>query len=276
MVIRAISESTPAHWGQRGLGLCLLGLGVGLLWDYPLGRPWLTILALVLGAAQWRDPRAWLIALPVLLAVVDLGVWSGRLLLGEQDALLAILAGSAWAAGQVSGSGAHLLRHSFVPVWFLALVLLVGLVRGLFPLAALDANAWNGYLSNWNALRVAKGPLWALVFWPLLAAQLSADRTATETRLAVGCALALSAFGGLVLWERGLLIDLVTAGHDRVERGHGFLEHHAHAASAQSAQSRGRGIEQGLALQHDLAATGSKLLGQQTHHGGGHDRFARA
>ncbi len=211
MVIRAISESTPAHWGQRGLGLCLLGLGVGLLWDYPLGRPWLAILALVLGAAQWRDPRAWLIALPVLLAVVDLGAWSGRLLLGEQDALLAILAGSAWAAGQASGSGAHLLRRSFVPVWFLALVLLVGLVRGLFPLAALDANAWNGYLSGWNALRVAKGPLWALVFWPLLAAQLSADRTATETRLAVGCALALSAFGGLVLWERGLLIDLVTA-----------------------------------------------------------------
>ena len=76
--------------------------------------------------------------------------------------------------------------------------------------------------------------------------------------------------------RREQLVDLVTAIHDRIERGHGFLEHHAHAAPAQSAQTRSRGIEQGLALQHDLTTAGAQLLGQQTHHRGGHDRFARA
>lgn len=202
---------TPARALQLGLGCGLLGLAVWLLWDFPFGRPWLMALALGLAGAQWRDSRAWLLALPVVLAVVDLGAWSGRLLAGEQDALLAILAGTALVAGHYRGSGGQLPRRSFAPLWLVMLVVAVGLVRGLLPLSALDANAWSGYLTGWNALRIAKGPVWALVFWPLLAAQLSADREATESRLALGLVAALIGFGGYVLWERGFFSDLVTA-----------------------------------------------------------------
>ncbi|WP_295430472.1 hypothetical protein [uncultured Thiodictyon sp.] len=206
-----LGRSTPAGALQLGLGGALLGLSVWLLWDFPLGRPWLMALALGLAAAQWRDARAWLLALPVVLAVVDLGAWSGRLLAAEQDALLAVLAGTALVAGHYRGSGGQLLRRSFAPLWLVMLVVAVGLVRGLLPLSALDANAWSGYLTGWNALRIAKGPVWALVFWPLLAAQLSADREATESRLALGLVAALIGFGSYVLWERGFFSDLVTA-----------------------------------------------------------------
>jgi len=207
----APGRSTPAGALQLGLGGALLGLSVWLLWDFPLGQPWLMALALGLAAAQWRDARAWLLALPVVLAVVDLGVWSGRLLAAEQDALLAVLAGTALVAGHYQGSGGQLLRRSFAPLWLVMLVVAVGLVRGLLPLSALDANAWSGYLTGWNALRIAKGPVWALVFWPLLAAQLSADREATESRLALGLVAALIGFGSYVLWERNFFSDLVTA-----------------------------------------------------------------
>lgn len=202
---------TPARLLQLGLGCGLLGLGGWLLWDFPVGRLWLSVLAAGLAVAQWHDPRAWLVALPVVLACVDLGAWSGRLLVGEQDALLAVLAGSALVAGHYGGSGRQLLRRSFVPVWFVVLALLIGFGRGLLPLAPLDGNAWNGYLTGWNALRVAKGPLWALAFWPLLAAQLSADREATESRLALGLVVAMIGFGGYILWERSFFSDLVTA-----------------------------------------------------------------
>ena len=196
---------------QALLGCALLALGVLLLWDFPVWRLPLMVLASVLAAAQWRDPRAWLLAVPMLFGVIDLGVWSGRLLAGEQDALLAVLAGTALVAGHYGGAGGQLVRRSFAPLWVLAAVLVIALVRGLTPLTLPDANAWSGYLTGWNALREVKGPLWALVFWPLLAVQLRADRAATEARLALGFAWSLVGFGLYVLWERGLVDDLLNA-----------------------------------------------------------------
>jgi hypothetical protein len=192
-------------------GSCLLGSGLIILWSYPVARLALILLALTLLVAQWLKPATWLLAVPPVLAFVDLGAWSGRLLVNEQDALLAVLAGSALVAGHYAGSGSQMRRRSFWPLWFFAVALAVGLVRGLLPLTQWDANAWHGYLTGWNAVRVAKGALWALIFSPLLAVQMASDRTETELRLAQGFVLALIGFGVFVLWERGFFADLVTA-----------------------------------------------------------------
>lgn len=210
-VVAQLSGYGPARVLQVVLGLALIALGTWVLAAYPVGRPWLLALGLALGLAQWRDDRAWLVALPVLLACLDLGAWSGRLLLDEVDGYSSILAGTALMAGHYAGGGGQLLRRSFAPLWLFALALAIGLGRGLWVAGPLDANAWNGYLTGWNALRVAKGAGWALVFWPLVALQLQRDAEATQGRLALGLTLSLVGFGAFILWEREVLVDLFGA-----------------------------------------------------------------
>ncbi len=209
----ARSGLSTARLLQGVLGCAFLVFAVWLLAGFPVARLPLIGVAMGLAVLQWRFDRAWLLFVPTVLAVVDFGAWSGRLLAGEQDALLAVLVATALLSGQYRDSGVQLWRRSFLPVWLLLAVVLIGAVRGLFPLSPLDANAWGGYLTGWNALRVAKGPLWALVFWPLLAKQLTEGRDATELQIARGMVAALLGFGVCVLWERGLFLDLMTA-HD--------------------------------------------------------------
>lgn len=196
---------------QAAVGAAFLAGAGWLLWTFPLGRAWLLGLAVLLAFAQWRNQRTWLIALPVMLGTIDLGAWSGRFLLSEQDALLAAIVGTALISGQYQGSGPQLIRRSFAPLWLVAVAVAIGLIRGLQVPLELDANAWNGYLTSWNAVRIAKGPFWALLFWPLLAHQLEKDRAATEQVFSIGMAAALVGLGLLVLWERGLAADLVRA-----------------------------------------------------------------
>lgn len=200
----------PASLLQRLFGLSLLLLGLALLWVYPVASNGLLLLALILVVAQWRYRYTWLLALPVLLASVDLGAWSGWLLLDEFDGLLAVLAGTAFAAGQYAGSMAPSRRGMFW-LWMWAVVLALGLWKGLVPVPPLDANAWYGYLTHWNAVRVVRGGFWALVFAPLLLSQLTHDRQTVELRLALGLTLAMIGFGGYVLWQRDFLVDLLTA-----------------------------------------------------------------
>ena len=188
---------------QFAVGVPFIAFAGWLLWTFPIGRPWLLCLAVVLGVVQWLNGRTWLVALPVLIGTIDLGAWSGRFLFSEQDALLAMLVGVALVSGQYEGSGRQLVRRDFAPLWLVIVAVAVGVIRGLQPPLELDANAWNGYLTGWNAVRIAKGPFWALVLWPLLGRQLDEDRRATETALAIGMAAALVGLGFLVLWERG-------------------------------------------------------------------------
>lgn len=223
--MEAVKDPHPGTAGiaQRVLGVALALLGMAALLTYPVGGLWLSVLGAALATAQWRDERAWLIALPIALACIDLGAWSGRLLLDELDGLLAVLAGTALAAGQFVGGGAQMARRSSIPFWFLVLALIIGVWRGLWPLANLDSNAWSGYLTSWNAMRVGRGEIWALLFAPLLTTQLNRDRAATQERLALGLTFALLGFGTYVLWERGLLIDLFTA-QDRWGLGATWLD----------------------------------------------------
>ena len=72
------------------------------------------------------------------------------------------------------------------------------------------------------------------------------------------------------------LVDLRTAGHHRVERGHRLLEDHAHARAAQVAQrALGSPCSRSSPLRR-IRPDRPAWLGQQPHDGDGDNRLARA
>lgn len=196
---------------QALLALPLLWFAVWIIVDYPLAKLWLALLLVALAVAQWLRPTAWLIALPMLLPVLELAPWSGRLLFDEFDSALAVLATTALLRGQYLGGLSQLMRRSYLPLWLLGLATVIALYRGFMPPVPLDANAWSGYLTPWNALRVGQGFLWAMLFMPLLLVQLAAERSRVERDFTVGVVAGSVVFGTAVLWERGFFMDLMTA-----------------------------------------------------------------
>lgn len=135
---------------------------------YPLERTWL--LPVLIAYAMllcWRT-RWWLFALPALLPVLDLAPWTGWFFFEEIDLLLLITAAVAyWRLGPPS-QAAVLPPMLGAGLLVLAAACLLGLYHGLRPLPLPDANAFNNYLSPYNALRVGKGWFWALVLLPPL------------------------------------------------------------------------------------------------------------
>ena len=177
----------PGQLSWLGLALCT-ALVTAWLMAFPTLR---LLVAVVLGAscvAVWRQPRLAFAILPAALPVFDLAPWSGRFFFDEFDVLVLLLLAVAYARAPrpaaAPGSGGHRqARRLRTPgdlfllfsVALLALSFAISTVRGLLPFtlpASLpfawpDANAFNNYFSNFNALRVAKGALWALLLWRL-------------------------------------------------------------------------------------------------------------
>lgn len=220
----SLSLSAPAVTLPRPLP-ALLGVSLAAaaalgIAGYPLLRGPLAALALGCGLlCAWR-PRFALLLLASLLPVCGLAPWSGRLLVEEYDLLLLACA----AGGLLGGSGAD--PRPAQGGWALLLLVLaqgIALVHGLAGAAwPPDANAWNGYLTPWNALRVARGLLAALLLAPLIRQSLHDDAEAAWAAWLRGTVLGLIAVGIAVLWERGVLATLLAV-HDRTSLIYGLL-----------------------------------------------------
>lgn len=198
---------------QRLASIPLLALALWLLIDYPLWQGPLAALIVALGFAQLRHPGAWLLTLPSLAVVLNLAPWSGRLLLDEFDAACAVLLAAALATRQIRpGTFPAMARPLWWPWWLFLVTSLIAIARPLWPPVALDPNAWSGYLSQWNALRVGRGTLWAAAFTPLLVARVTAPGRPGLRELRLGWLAGALVLGVAVLWERGFFQDLATAG----------------------------------------------------------------
>ncbi len=195
-----IRLQTPS-W--RGLALIAGGLaaaawGVATFPLHPL------LLGLMLGGYAlliWRHPQAMLVVLPAALPLLDLAPWSGRFFLDEFDLLLllSVVIGYARLPPVI---GRHrpdpLLRLTFT---LLALSYAVGLARGLLPWSTPDVNALSHYYSDLNALRVAKGAIWAFLLYGLLS-RMQVHLPRVQERLGLGMVLGLAGTVAVVFWER--------------------------------------------------------------------------
>ncbi|CDG83260.1 hypothetical protein [Janthinobacterium agaricidamnosum] len=153
---------------------CSAALGAVFLYAlhfYPLEHSWLLpILLLYIALLCWR-PDGWLFALPATLPMLDLAPWTGWFFFEEIDLLLLVTAAFAYwrlATRSPLSPPGRLPRGAAIGIGLLTLAYLAGTAKGLLPLPALDANAFNNYLSSYNSLRIAKAWLWALILLPPL------------------------------------------------------------------------------------------------------------
>ena len=189
--------SAPPLW--LILFLAAVGVWVTTFPAYPV------LVGLVLVAcatAVWHRP-VWLFAIiPAALPVFDLAPWSGRFFLDEFDALL--LVGLAVAYSRMPPLPRHRPRPSLILIVVATLLVLsfaVSTVKGLWPLALPDANSFINVYSPYNALRLAKGVLWAALVVGLSRRWVAAGvdpRRPFCWGMAAGLALTVA----VIVWER--------------------------------------------------------------------------
>ncbi len=214
MVTRTVKPkpaiALPSLVFQRLLALAVISITAYCVADYPFARVLLTLLLTAYALCLIILPSIWLAAIPIILPMVNLAPWSGRFFLEDFDFFIWVtLASSLWH-GDFSTSSRP--RFALVP-WLLVAFFLtthcIATLRGLLPLAAVDANAFSSYYSHYNALRVSKALFWAVLLIPSVLSAFTLDRELARRQLVVGVAIGLIGMGVAVLWERGVLSDLI-------------------------------------------------------------------
>jgi glycopeptide antibiotics resistance protein len=204
--VRPIAISARAPWGRLISIAALSGALLAAL-SSPLGTAWVLLPLIAYMALLWWRPHWWLVWVPAVLPVLDLTPWSGRLFWTEFDTLLLATLGVCYLRLR-AGTNQPVMRlpaKLLVAAFSLSAAISLGL--GLFPLSALDLNAFANYTSSFNALRAAKGLLFALAFIPLLARAWEEPARAAR-RLALGMTLGLGLEVLYVLWERATFSGL--------------------------------------------------------------------
>lgn len=186
---------------SRFFALLLLAGALWQAWLFPVfSLPLVAGLTLYF-LAMTREPRLWLLVLPPAAAALSLGYWSGRYFIDEFDLLVVVtLAGGLWSAlpwWRYLQRGPALMMLGVFVAWQLLVT-----YNGLFPLTAVEGGNWEDYFSSTNALREAKGLIWAMLLLPMLA---QLQHTRLPARWVVGgMVLALLALVLTIVWERHL------------------------------------------------------------------------
>lgn len=185
--------------------LALLSLAA-LAWSlsiYPWQGHWLGPLLLIYAIMLCWQPHCWLLLLPALLPVLDLAPSTGWFFLEEIDLLLLVTTGIGYARLPPTST-----PQAGWPPWFsmgLALMMLAcmgGLWRVLYPLPVIDLNAFNNYLSPYNAIRVGKAWFWSLLLLPLLRAAAGPQLDGVQRYLVPGMLIGLLLVCGAAINER--------------------------------------------------------------------------
>ena len=183
----------------------IFGIAIAVAVRYPVHAAWLDIALFVYALLLWRSPSLWLLVLPALLPVLDFSPWTGWFFFDEFDLFVMVtLAVGLWRS-PAQAPAPVMSRLVVVLLGLLAASFAVSLAIGVLPLSPLDANAFFSYMSHYNALRVAKGFVWALALLPLLRREAHRE----DGRFVTGMVLGLTGIVAALLWERYLYPGLV-------------------------------------------------------------------
>ena len=165
------------------------------------------LLCLLLGACAaiiWQRPVLLVAIIPAALPVLDLAPWSGRYYLDEFDLLVLISLAIGYTRIPPAPAPRHTLNTDklFALVsGLLAISFLISALRGLTPWQTPNANTFTNYFSPFNALRIGKGALWALLAVGLLRRMVAAGLN-VQRPFMWGLVIGLSITVAVVLWER--------------------------------------------------------------------------
>lgn len=190
--------------GRLG-AVAVLSIYVFLVWKLALFPSFPLVLGLGIataGIAVWTRPLAVFFIIPALLPVFDLAPWSGRFYWDEFDFLIVALTSIAYLRTSPAPSRR---RAPDGPLWaalgLLAASISISTAIGLHGVSTLDLNAFNSYYSAANAVRIAKGFLWALVLL-LIFRRVRSEGEDPRGALAWGMVVGLGLSVLVILWER--------------------------------------------------------------------------
>ncbi|MDD5274143.1 MAG: hypothetical protein PHU14_15680, partial [Methylovulum sp.] len=172
--------------------------------------PLVFLLAYLAGLIYW--PRLWLLAVPGLLPILDLSLWTGNLLYNEYDLLLlATLAVLYWRKSSNKDNAPPPYQLLY---WLLFFAFIASFIKNAWPLLQEGGQPDDIYQSNWNSIHIGKGFFYAWLLWPFLRHELIVATERSLRLLATGIVASMLLFGLLVLWERHVFSALL-AFHDR-------------------------------------------------------------
>jgi len=207
---QASAPKTPTKTPPPWLCLCLASAGVWAM-SFPAFPVLVAAVLATCAVLVWHKP-VWAFAIiPAALPVFDLAPWSGRFFLDEFDVLLAVVLATGFARSPRPTSTQQVRQPA--DVWlkvFIALLAIsfaISTARGLMPLQWPDANAFNNYYSPYNALRIAKGAVWAWLIFGLFK-RLSATGVTPQRTFAWGMSLGLGLAVAVIIWERITFVGL--------------------------------------------------------------------
>ncbi len=157
------------------LSIGLLCASAIVLWLAQLPYPsWPALAAVVfISLLLVRRPSAWLVLVPALWPIIDLVPITGRMYFAESDALaalcIAVLSFRHIRNNSPSQTTSRPSPHSVIaPILLggIAVSYALSSLQALIPFPPLNDNAFVGYDSPFNALRLAKGILWPLLLLP--------------------------------------------------------------------------------------------------------------
>ena len=194
---------------NRLLAISVMGIVSVFALGFPLGRG--TLAAALAGYWLWlqRQPAGWLLVLPVSISMLNFSLWSGRIFFDVNDAVvLTTLAASLWRVPASVTCEFDVDTSSKMILLALVVSYVISTWIGIQPLSPIDVNSFNNLDSGYNALRIAKGFLWALLLLPIL---LRNRREGEKVFIwfSAGMIVAVILVTMCVLWERLVFTGLL-------------------------------------------------------------------
>lgn len=200
---KAVSaRDRPPQRTRTWIGLpAILMLTIWIAIDFPFHSLLVALLLLSYAGLLWFRPN-WLWAvIPAALPLLDLAPWSGRFFLDEFDFLVIVSLLMGYARTQPAPQGSYRDAVGFAVACLLALTFAISTVGGMLPLTMPDANSFTNYYSPYNALRITKGSLWALLLF-ILMHRFTARGRDIRPMFAAGMVIGLAGTVAVVIWER--------------------------------------------------------------------------
>lgn len=221
--------------------IAMVPLVLTLAW-FPSLR-WLVVAILLASAGLvWFRPAFALALAPAALPILDLAPWTGRFYWGEFDLLLLVVLVVGWlrtAPAPSLSSTTGLARILNMVLCLFGISLAISALRGMLPWQWPDANSFNNYYSGFNALRIAKGGLWALAFVALYR-RIDLSAIGKFRVFSWGMSVGLLATVAVIVWERMAFVGLfdfeadyrVTGPFSLMHTGGAYIECYLALASA--------------------------------------------